>query len=85
MFFFPSRLQITHLTSSNLSLNFIVPEWLTPAGWPQIPVRAVVKGVVTKNGTTHNMLHYYDYTDFRAAVYADHTVFEVCLYVLCHA
>ena len=85
MFCFRSRLQITHLTSSNFSSDFIVPEWLTPAGWPQIPVRAVVNGVVTKNGTTHKMQHYYDYTDFRSAVYADHTVFEVCLYGLYHA
>ena len=82
MFFFRSRLQITHLASSNFSSDFIVPEWLTPAGMSQIPVRAVVEGVVTKNGTTHHMKHYYDYTDFRAAVYADHTVFEVCLYGL---
>jgi hypothetical protein len=71
-----------HLASSNFSSDFIVPEWLTPAGIPQIPVRAVVEGVVTKNGITHHMKHYYDYTDFRYAVNADHTVFEVCLYEL---
>ena len=82
MFFFRSRLQITHLASSNFSSDFIVPEWLTAAGMSQIPVRAVVEGVVTKSGTTHHMKHYYDYTDFRAFVYADHTVFEVCLYGL---
>ncbi|XP_071140792.1 uncharacterized protein [Mytilus edulis] len=71
---------------ANFTLDYYFTDqnWVTAAGWPQIPVRAEVTGVmIQSDGTTYKIHHYYDYTDFRAAVYADHTVFETPSGVVC--
>lgn len=51
--------------------------WQDPISYPQIPVRAYIKGVQADfTGALSKVEHYYDYIDFRISI-DDPTVFEV--------
>ncbi|XP_062619530.1 uncharacterized protein LOC134281083 [Saccostrea cucullata] len=66
-----------------LDYYFTTPNWVTPAGIPQVPVRAEVFGIRQMAGGQHKFHHVYDYTEFRATPPDDTTVFETPAMVVC--
>lgn len=63
---------------------FTDPNWRTPSGIPQAPVRAEVFGIRQMGGgQTHKFHHLYDYTEFQATPPVDTTVFETPSMVVC--
>lgn len=74
---------ILHFVCWHSCVNYCLSAALNyqdPVAFPQIPVRAVAKGVrILKNGTSKSFEHYYEYFDFRPEVTTDN-IFEVSIY-----
>lgn len=67
-----------------LDYYFTTQQWVNPAGWPQIPVRAEVKGSQKMSDTVYVPFHhYYDYVNFRVEIDATSDVFLTPPGVVC--
>ncbi|XP_076462458.1 uncharacterized protein LOC143294838 [Babylonia areolata] len=67
-----------------LDYYFTVPEWTTPSGLHQIPVRADVHGETRfENGTHWTFHHIYEYVNFENYISDPETIFQTPPGVLC--
>ena len=56
---------------------FSANNWTDPVLFNQIPVRAEIKGVQTKNNISKTFHHMYEYFDFRTHIWDGPSVFQV--------